>query len=563
MSDGQQQPPRQPAASGATTYTPSFKDQARSVVQPLAVAEEEHVPIASARLVVPEEEQDNPQQTGSDSEGKPATASQSLNQNRRSKTLNGDDLSRTDATSTGVGNSKSSLTTSSTGGGAISKRTKYYIALGVLFVIIAAVVGLAVALTGGGGESSEDPTTPFFEQVGDNLDGSADFAFLGTALALSQTGHRMAAASATAVQVYEFVAEQWQQIGEDIVVSDITGTAGERFNLQDPALMAVAMDENGQHIIVGYGEGGFAEQGIVHVYKYIEPFNSWNLTGTPLNGTAAGDRFGTSVAMNADGDVIAVGAPGQEGAMGSINVYQRDADGEWRKRGGTILGDNTTTVVSELGRSVAISATGDRVAAGARSVPDGSSSQVPVATAVYEYNLLGDLQWTAMGESINEGSLTTITGWYVDLSDAGDIMVVSNAYLQEEDFVNINPDDLVVKAYQWINGGWVELGKKIHAGIIGDKAGYVVSLSGDGLAIGMGDSGTSTGGRSRGHAHIYKFVDNDWEQVGPDIEGQSDGDNFGFSVALSGDGTRFATGAPYSRAGGRDTGRVQVRALQL
>jgi len=565
MSDGQK-PLRPPVGA---PYTPSFKDQSRSVVQPIAVVEEpapadtntnnnhadadEQVPIASAQLVT-EEEQDDLQQTKFDAEGEPAT----------SKSFN-DVRSRTEATNTSFG-IKSSITASTTVAGK-SKRTKYYVAVGILFVSIAAIVGLVVALTnsdgGGNGKSSEDQQRAFFMQVGDNMDGTLPNTYLGTSLALSETGNRMAAASANDVRVFEFVDDEWQQIGQDIVVSNNTAITSRFFNLQDPALMSVAMDANGEYVVVGFGEGGFANQGMVQVYQYITSSNSWNLYGSAMFGLEAGDRFGTAVAMDAGGNRIAIGAPGQEGSLGSINVYQYDSIGEWGRLGNAIVGNNNTATVSELGRSVAISASGDRVAAGARSVPDGSSSQGPVVTAVYEYNRFGDLMWTAMGEGITGGSLTASTGWYVDLSDAGDIMVVSNAYLQEADFVNINPDDLVVKAYQWINGVWVNLGNKLHAGISGDKSGYVVSLSGDGLAIGMGDSGSSTGGRSRGHAHIYKFVDHDWEQVGPNIEGQSDGDNFGFSVALSGDGTRFATGAPYSRAGGRDAGRVQVRALEL
>lgn len=42
------------------------------------------------------------------------------------------------------------------------------------------------------------------------------------------------------------------------------------------------------------------------------------------------------------------------------------------------------------------------------------------------------------------------------------------------------------------------------------------------------------------------------------VEGAADGDNFGFSVAISGDGSRFAAGAPYNRAAHSDGGQVQA-----
>jgi len=579
MSRNQQQQQKKPAP-----YTPTFKDQSRSVVQPIAVEpaqqppaeaaapapaagrgeggdggrggllwhnssdqHDDHLPIASAHFVCDEE---------GVVEKEPVY---DMDANRTS--LEDDTkISQTKAMSSIFGGGMSFST--------MSKRTKYVtLAIASLLVVIAVVVGVLVATNRRSSVTSSDGDQQkaealFFSEVGDGMDGTAPYTYLGTALALSESGHRMVAASATAVRVYELVADDWQQIGQDIVIESAAATAGtaKLFNLQDPGLMAIATDSTANCLVIGFGRGGFAEQGMVHVYEYVDPFNSWNLTGTPLFGTAAGSRFGTAVDMNADGNVIAVGAPGQDGSPGLINIYQRDSDGEWGQRGGTILGDSTSTAVSELGRSVSLSASGDRVAAGARSLAAAGVSSVHPAdvSRIYEYNRFGDLQWTALGDGIHGGSLTTSTGWYVDLSDAGDIIVVSNAYLQEADFVNVNPDDLVVQAYQWINGVWEQLGGKLHAGIEGPKSGFVVSLSGDGLTIGMGDSGSSTGGRSQGHAHIYKFIDNEWVQVGPNIMGQADGDSFGFSVVLSGDGMRFAVGAPYNRAAGVDTGRVRV-----
>jgi len=111
----------------------------------------------------------------------------------------------------------------------------------------------------------------------------------------------------------------------------------------------------------------------------------------------------------------------------------------------------------------------------------------------------------------------------------------------------------------------------------------VIGYSDDGLTMVMGDRGTDEGGRSRGHAHIYKYINKEWIQMGPNgrsakvrrlfccafglplsqmtyfftVEGAADGDNFGFAVAISGDGSRFAAGAPFSRAAFNDGGQVQ------
>ena len=49
-----------------------------------------------------------------------------------------------------------------------------------------------------------------------------------------------------------------------------------------------------------------------------------------------------------------------------------------------------------------------------------------------------------------------------------------------------------------------------------------------------------------------------YEQIGPDIDGEAEGDNFGNSVCISGDGATFIAGAPYSDGNGPGSGHVRV-----
>lgn len=80
----------------------------------------------------------------------------------------------------------------------------------------------------------------------------------------------------------------------------------------------------------------------------------------------------------------------------------------------------------------------------------------------------------------------------------------------------------------------------------------------------MGDPGREgedgLGGGNTGHAHIYIFDGTEWYQLGPNVEGEGAGDHFGYDVTVSGDGTRFASSSPYSRALGTGDphGRVLV-----
>lgn len=49
----------------------------------------------------------------------------------------------------------------------------------------------------------------------------------------------------------------------------------------------------------------------------------------------------------------------------------------------------------------------------------------------------------------------------------------------------------------------------------------------------------------KGHVRVYELDGIAWKQVGDDIDGEANDDQFGFSVAISDDGTTVAIGAPY------------------
>jgi len=395
------------------------------------------------------------------------------------------------------------------------RKYQYWIvaAIGVV-VVLAIVLGLALGLTGGDNDK-KNSDAPFFQQVGSFIDGDRTNNYLGSALATSRTGHRIAVASPGAVKVYELIADKWQQLGQEIVISN--STEGKRLELTTEGFVTVAMNSGGERIVTGYSDAN-NETGLVQVYQYNSI--SWMPVGKPLTGLNAGDRFGAAISMNADGDVIAVGAPGHESSKGKVVVFQRDSDKQYRQLGSIIPGDTRSTV-SEFGRSVSLSAVGERVAAAARSFPNGLTEVNSPVVKVFQYNRYQNFKWTALGEAVSAGTTTASTGWYVSLSNAGDRMVVSNSYLNEDDFINLDSNSLVVQAFQFENENWKQLGGNMHGNISGPKSGYLVTFSDDGTKIGMGDPGTSGGGRGRGHAHIYQLTeDDDWMQIGPNIEGQ-------------------------------------------
>ncbi|CAB5028486.1 unannotated protein [freshwater metagenome] len=57
---------------------------------------------------------------------------------------------------------------------------------------------------------------------------------------------------------------------------------------------------------------------------------------------------------------------------------------------------------------------------------------------------------------------------------------------------------------------------------------------------------------------VYTLINGTWTQTGVDIDGEVATDTSGVSVAMSGDGSRIAIGAPYNDGNGSDAGHVRV-----
>ena len=94
---------------------------------------------------------------------------------------------------------------------------------------------------------------------------------------------------------------------------------------------------------------------------------------------------------------------------------------------------------------------------------------------------------------------------------------------------------------------WTQLGQIIRGENDGDEFGRSVSLSGDGLVMAVG--GPRNDGDFKifaGHVQIFQYKPSSmtWDAIGQEIIGNDAFDQFGFSVSLNTDGTILACGAP-------------------
>ena len=123
-----------------------------------------------------------------------------------------------------------------------------------------------------------------------------------------------------------------------------------------------------------------------------------------------------------------------------------------------------------------------------------------------------------------------------------------------------------VRVYEWNNVSWTQVGSDIDGEAAGDQSGYSVSMSSDGSRVAIGAWANDGNGSYAGHVRVFYDNAGTWTQVGADIDGEagdplggSSGDRSGSSVSMSSDGTRVAIGALYNDgANGGNSGHVRV-----
>ena len=103
-----------------------------------------------------------------------------------------------------------------------------------------------------------------------------------------------------------------------------------------------------------------------------------------------------------------------------------------------------------------------------------------------------------------------------------------------------------------------QVGSDIDGEAADDYSGISTSLSSDGTIVAIGAFGNDDNGNSSGHVRLYEWDGTAWQQKGNDIDGEAVGDNSGWSVSLSSDGTIVAIGAYSNDGNGNSSGHVRV-----
>ncbi len=229
------------------------------------------------------------------------------------------------------------------------------------------------------------------------------------------------------------------------------------------------------------------------------------------------DRFGYAVALSTDGTTLAVGAQlesssatGVDGPQGNddaaesgaVYVYRRDHSGVWQQE--AYVKASNTGAFDGFGSSVALSGDGTRLivaapsedstATGVNGLENDDGASESGAVYVFTRDPSGTWQQEAYVKATNAAASDDF-GWSVDLSNDGNTLAVG-AIREDSNAVGIDDDPLNDDAE---NSGAVYVYTRDELGIwqqqayvkasntgAGDQFGWSVALAGDGATLAVG-----------------------------------------------------------------------------
>ena len=169
--------------------------------------------------------------------------------------------------------------------------------------------------------------------------------------------------------------------------------------------------------------------------------------------------------------------------------------------------------------------------------------------------------WLDLSDNANT-FLSTIVDGFVDTS-GGNIIVRENQHLEVSGDASFNQRgsfavptlktdvldttglvniELSKKTEFVENPSFIQFAYDISGAESGGLTGKSISKNLAGDIIAVGAPLNSGGGTARGEVRVYQKDNDSWLQLGSDLNGEADNDEFGHSVDLNGDGTILAVG---------------------
>ncbi|MGA0845914.1 MAG: hypothetical protein ACO3RV_05175, partial [Luteolibacter sp.] len=282
---------------------------------------------------------------------------------------------------------------------------------------------------------------------------------IGSSIAISSSGTRVAVGSMSKVRVYERNGSTWSPMGE--VISALAPTA------------SLSFSADGSRLAIGMPEAGDGASGIIEVRSWDG--SSWQVLGSILRGdsnTGTTQQVGRKVCLNADGSRLAT----SHGDY--VRIYQLSASG-WGQLGNAIEAASNEFQLSATGYKILIGIEGEN-------------------DAVISYVLNQNGLWESFGEALTESfrafyanSFSESIGSAISISAYGERVAIASvglgsASLPSHDETLITDAGLVRVFEQADDGSWSKVDSTIFGNTSNSGFGSSLALSADGLTLVIG-----------------------------------------------------------------------------
>jgi hypothetical protein len=168
-------------------------------------------------------------------------------------------------------------------------------------------------------------------------------------------------------------------------------------------------------------------------------------------------------------------------------------------------------------------------------------------------------EFLKIGDDIDGEAAYDRSGYSVSLSNNGEILAIG-AF---ENNNSAGPNSGHVRVYRNVNNIWNQIGDDINGEAPNNYSGWSVSLSSNGDIVAIGsikkDCDADSINDNRGQVRVYKNINDTWSKVGDNIIGESTSDYSGYSVSLSNNGDVVAIGAiGKNDNNGSNSGHVRI-----
>jgi hypothetical protein len=338
-----------------------------------------------------------------------------------------------------------------------------------------------------------DSQTGIYSQLGNQIFGEKALDQFGEVISLSADGKKLAVATNKVrgysdgtidyVKIYQYneTSETWEQIGQTLTFEG----GGSLVDLK------LDLNADGSILAIGNPRIGFTDygQGVAEVYQFDQNNNQWNLLGDKFEGELTYGLLGSSISLNAVGDVIAISElleNSRYNKPGYVKIFKYNGI-SWIQKGKSIRGKET---MDRFGKSISINNAGNVIAIGADYELE-TVQQPGIAgyVSVYIFNQIKN-DWELKGQTL-DGRLESdyvnlMFGHSVSIDGSGNILSVGAPTFDSDGSNHLETFTLVYQ-YNKQNNLWSKINLTNNSGKIGseayNKAGSSVALSSDGTVL--------------------------------------------------------------------------------